>query len=270
MGEANDAVKTIAALAQKAPALVPVTSEPVHFIAVPNDCKLESLERFQFAAVPQRKRANVQLFDVASFVQYFNSFNDPNSQIFACPDQLTFTAILDYHEMGDGRPRFGDHRATLTCKTSREWNVWHGSNNKAMEQTEFALFLEDHAPNVVNGAALVDVARCLKAKKDVEFSSDVNLSNGQIQFHYHETIQGRIGGGEIEAPETFTLRIPVYWNGPVRDISVRLRWRVTNDKKLTFWYTMIQAKKILEDGFAETVSAITAQTKTAVMLGQVG
>lgn len=271
MGEVNDAVRSIAKLAQNA-IIVPITSEPEHFIAVPNDFKLESLSRFQHADQPARKKISVTFFDVASFVQYYNNFCDQHSQIFANPDTLTFNAVIDYHEMGDGRPRWLDHRATMTCKTSREWNTWFGSNNKSMEQTEFALFLEDNVPSIIkpSGAAMLDAARSLKARKDVEFSSDVNLANGQIQFHYHETIQGRIGGGEIEVPESFTLRFPVFWNGPTHEIVARLRWRIGSDKKLSFWYTLVQAKKILEDGFIETIAAVGRDTKTTVLLGEVG
>ena len=265
-------VKALAALAQKAPALVPVTSEPVHFIAVPNDCKLESLASFQFAAVPQRKKTTVTLLDVASFVRYYNDFHDANSQIFAVPDNLSFTAYLDYHNMGDGPPRFLEHRAALTCKTSREWNVWNGANNKQMDQTEFALFLEEHVSSISDppAGAMLDVARFLKAKKDVEFSSDVNLANGQIQFKYHETIQGQIRGGEDEVPEAFTLHFAVFLGGPEHDITARLRWRINADKKLLFWYTLVNAKKILEAGFNEAVAAVERDTKAVVLLGMVG
>lgn len=271
MGEINDAVSTIAALAQRAPTSVPVTSEPEHFIIVPEDCRLESLAKYQHSERPARKKANITLFDVASLVRYVNQFKDGNSQIFAKPDDLAFTAILDYHEQGDGVPRFGEHRATMTLKTTREWNVWSASNNKQLEQTDFALFIEDNLTAIVDppSAAMLDAARSLKAKKDVEFSSDIDLTSGQVRFHYHETIQGRINGGEIEVPSVFKLRFAVFLNGPVHEVLARLRWRVGSDKKLTFWYTLQNAKKILEDGFTEAVAAIGAGTGIEVHLGSV-
>jgi uncharacterized protein YfdQ (DUF2303 family) len=271
MSEIMDAVNTIAALEKRAMALTPITSEPEHFIAVPHDCKLESLAKFQHAERPARKKASVTFYDVASFVTYFNQFKDANSQIFAKPDDLSLTAILDYHEQGTGAPRFLEHRATMTCKTTREWNVWSGSNNKQMEQTEFALFIEDNLLSIFKpaGAAMLDATRSLKAKKDVEFSSDIDLTSGQVRFHYHETIQGRISGGEIEVPDSFVLKFPVFLNGPVHEILARLRWRVGGDKKLTFWYTLASAKKILEDGFAEAVETVSTGAGVTVLLGSV-
>jgi len=194
MGEINDAVRSIADLAQKAPVSVPITTEPEHFIVVPSDCSVQSLAKFQYGDQPRRKQARVIIHDVASLVTYFNQFKDPNSQIFADEVALAFVAILDYHEQGTGNPRWLEHRATLVCKTSREWNVWSAANNKQMEQTEFALFLEDNLLSIFEppSGAMLDATRSLKAKKDVEFSSQIDLSNGQVRFHYHETIQGRI------------------------------------------------------------------------------
>ena len=270
MPELNDAVQTAVDLGQKLAR--PVTDEPVHYAVVPEGAEIVSLEQYQFAENPIRKRARVDLYDVASFVTYFNDFKDEDSRIFANADSRAFDAILDYHEAADGKPRFLEHRMSLKCRTTEEWDTWHGGNNKPMEQTAFALFIEDNVPDIVrpSGAEMLESARALKAKKSVDFSSDVNLANGQVQFRYQENIEGRVGGGELEVPESFTLKFPVFWNGPVQEIEARLRWRITAEKKLVFWYTLIRAKKILENAFIEMIEAVEKDTKAVVLLGKVG
>lgn len=268
MAEIKEAVKQIIDLSGRT--CQPVTTEPKHFVIVPNDCRVESLEPFQERERPAYKHGNVVLFDVASFIEYFNLFDDDNSRIFANPSDRSLLAILDYHTASDGPARWGKHRASLTCETTDEWDVWFASNNKSMEQTAFALFIEDNVFDIFrpSGAALLEVARSLKARKDVEFASDVNLHNGQIQFRYHETIQGRVGGGEIEIPELFTLRFPIFEGGEPHEIEVRLRWRITAEKKLQFHYTMIGSGKLLRESFRETVEHVSKGTNSVVMLGK--
>lgn len=225
----------------------PIESEPIHFAVVPNDCSIKSLEDYQFLQ-PRIKESQVILDDVASFIAYYNLFKDGHSRIFANPASMYFNAVLDYHCVGDGPARHLKHEANLTCKKTDEWNVWTSNNNKQMDQTNFAIFIEDNLPDIVipSGAGMLEVARQLKAKKDVDFASDINLANGEVKFKYQETIQGRVGGGDIEVPEAFTLRFPVLLNAAPKEIVARLRWRITSDKKLMFWYTLVRANKLLE------------------------
>jgi len=49
----------------------------------------------------------------------------------------------------------------------------------------------------------------------------------------------------------------------------RLRWRIGSDKKLSFWFTLANAKRILEEGFAEAVAAVQKDAGVTVLLGSV-
>lgn len=272
MGEFNDAVTSIIDLAAQTKCGQVITAEPGHFILVPDGYSLLSVEQFQHADKPARKTGRVTFVDVPSFSEYFSDFADPDSQIFGDPERHTVTAILDYHKIGDGDPRFCQHRATLNCTLTEEWETWIGGNNKQLDQTAFALFLEDNLLAIVDppGAQMLDVARFLKATNKVDFESDVNLANGQVQFKYHETVQGRIRGGEGATPEAFTLRLAIFRGGRPRDVTARLRWRITADKKLIFWYTLVGAKRLLEDAFAETLESVQHATERTVLLGSFG
>jgi len=265
----NDNLQTVVDLTQKLAR--PITDEPLHFAVVPEGCRVVSLEDFQHAENPIRKRQVVTMYDVASFAAYYNLFRDGDSRIFADPAKRTFHAVLDYHEAGAGNARFCSHRVSLACKTTEEWEIWTTNNNKQMEQTAFAIFIEDNAPDITrpSGAVMLEVARSLKAKKDVDFLSDIDLTNGSVRFRYNEVVQGRVGGGEMEVPETFGLTFPVLVNSAAVEIEARLRWRVTSEKKLVFWYTLVRARKLLDASFADAVSFIQLETETQVLFGSI-
>lgn len=270
MSELKDALGTAVKLGQQT--ATPNTSEKIHFAVVPNDCKLVSLEDYQFGQFPIRKRTRLNVFDTNSLVSYFMLFHDDNSRIFGDPVQKSVTAVLDYHMAGEGSARFLDHRVTLTCRLSEEWTTWSGSNSKAMEQSAFAVFIEDNVSDITSpsGAAMLEVSRSLRASMACDFSSDIKLSNGQVQFRYQENIQGRVGSGEIEVPDQFAISIPIFFGEPSRTVQARLRWRVNADKKLTFWYSLVKAKTMVDEAFATVLEAISKGTGESVLLGGLG
>ncbi len=248
---------------------LPVNAEPTHYAVIPNDCKVESLEKFQFSEAPQRKQAAVKLFDADSFVKYWALFHDEHSRIFASPEALTFVGVMDYHHAGDGPARFRQHHATFTAVLSDQWKAWVAQNGKKMTQVEFATFIEDNTPDIVNAALMKDVATDLQARDEAEFASATRLDNGQTEFLYQQTIKGTVGKGKSVVPETFKLNIPVFLNESAREITARLRWRLTQGK-LTFWYDLFRSQQIIDDGFDALVAKIEAGTQAEILMGVAG
>lgn len=245
---------------------LPVNAEPVHYAVIPSDCKIESLERFQFTEAPPRKLAAVSLFDADSFVRYWLLFHNEHSRIFASPAMLTFVGIVDYHHAGDGPARFRQHHATFTAVLSDQWKTWVAQNGKKMSQVEFATFIEDNTPDIVNAALMKDVATDLQARDEAEFASATRLDNGQTEFLYQQAIKGTVGKGKSVVPETFKLTIPVFLNEPAREITARLRWRLSAGK-LTFWYDLFRASEIIDGGFRALVTKIEAGTSAEILMG---
>lgn len=247
----------------------PITSEPIHYAIIPNDCKTESLERFQFTEAPARKQAAVTLYDADSFVRYWLLFHNEQSRIFASPSTLTFVGIIDYHHAGDGPARFRQHHATFTAVLSDQWKAWTAQNGKKMSQVEFAAFIEDNTPDIVNAALMKDVATDLQAREEADFASATRLDNGQTEFLYQQTIKGTVGKGKSVVPETFKLNIPVFLNEPAREITARLRWRLAAGK-LTFWYDLFRASEIIDGGFRALVTKIETGTSAEILMGITG
>jgi uncharacterized protein YfdQ (DUF2303 family) len=263
IGDIQSAIAAGAALSE--PRAVPETVNGLYTV-VPDGYKLESLE--DFLPRPQRVRQEVSLHDAQSFIGYLREFGDHElSWIFFDQDKETFQAILDYHA-ANGAPGWCDHTATFTARRSVEFQTWLNQNRKQMGQVDFARFLEDNLPDVVEpaGATLLEVALTFEAKKDVEFASGVRLSNGQVQFTYNEVVRGTAQKGTIEIPEKFVLGIPIHLGGPGYRIDVRLRWRL-HEGKAMFAYELVRPHRYVEDALKEIRERIGQETGLDVLAG---
>ena len=176
-------------------------------------------------------------------------------------------AILDYHKHSE-EPSWCAHTATFHPHRSVEFTTWMENNRKQMTQVEFARFLEDNLPDIVEPASadLLAVALTFEAKKSVEFSSGVRLNNGQIQFAYDEVVRGTAQKGTIEIPEQFVLGIAIHVNGPAYRIPVRLRWRL-QEGKVVFWYEIVRPHRFIEDALKEMRERVEKETAIPILAG---
>lgn len=223
-------------------------------------------------AHPRHKKATVEFYDAGSFIQYFNDHkNDGASQIFAVPDSQVFRAILDYHGVTEERAAgWCRHKATFTLKATPEWAQWLSFNSRAMNQNDFAEFLENNASDIVkpSPAAIIDVCRMLNIRREVNFSSGIQLAGGNVQLVYTESDKGTVGTGEVTIPEEFTIRVAPFIGTDPRDVVARLRYRL-KDGKLSLFYDLHQKDKIASLAFNSAVKAISEATGTKVLLGVV-
>ncbi len=250
------------------------------YAVIPEGYKLESLE--DLLPVPRRISQNVVLHDADSFIAYVNEFGCiPTTHIFFSVETEEFEAVIDYHTPErDGTdspllcaqtPGWCDHTAKFKPRRSPEFTTWMNQNRKAMKQVDFARFLEDNIPDVVEppSAELLSIALTFEAKKSVEFSSGVRLNNGQIQFQYDEIVRGTAQKGTMEIPESFTLGIPIHVNGPAYRIPVRLRWRLA-EGKVEFWYEIVRPHRFVEDALKEIRERMSTETEIPVLAGASG
>jgi len=236
------------------------------YTVVPKGYELKSLE--EFLPRPLRIRQEVALQDTDSFIAYVNEFKLVGAtQIFFNSEAEEFTAALDYHDNSDEASWCG-HKADFKPRRSVEFTTWMGSNRKGMAQVDFARFLEENMPDIVepSSADLLQVALTFEAKKSVEFSSGVRLANGQIQLQYDETIRGTAQKGTIEVPETFVLGVSIHVNGPAYRIPVRLRWRL-QEGKVTFWYEIVRPTRFIDDALREILLRVATDTGIVVLAG---
>jgi len=237
------------------------------FSIVPTGCHVEPLERYMER--PVRRRADAVFSTVESFTRYFKEFANANSQIFADPSGQIIRAILDYHNAIPDRPSWCTDKASLRFSLSLQWQTWKANHNRALSQVHFAEFLEDNSVDIVepDGAAVLECAMNLEAKKTVRFKSAVNLDNGAAQFTFEEAVEGK-GKGLLTVPTRFTLAIPIFEGGEPVQIPARLRYRIKDDV-LTFTYLMDRPERLLKSAFDTVLEQIEEATSVKPFLGSV-
>lgn len=260
----NDTQAVIdAALQIQAPARV--GDDGIPYLVIADGQRVADLEHL--LPQPARIRASATFPDEASFCAYVVEWKDAATRLFADRNAGKILAILDYHH---DNPSWCSHRATLSLRPSPEWKAWAAGENRWMGQADFAEFLEDHLADIAEpaGADVLEAARHLEAKKTVHFKSGINLDNGTVQFQFDEEVQGK-GRGTLVIPARFTLGIAP-WEGmaPYR-VTVRLRYRIADDK-LTFRYALDQARKVYDAAFADVLGRVEGETEIRPLIGSVG
>lgn len=264
----QDALKEAVSLGQQIGQ--PIITEAIHYAIVPNGSKVESLIGLQYphGKLSDHITQKVSLRDGKSFMKYVEDFRSAETRVFAEPKAAAFTAVVDYHNAIDSGPDFCAHRAEFIMSLDDRWKVWAGSDQKPFSQEAFAEFIEDNVLDIVrpDGATMIEIARELVAKSDMNFASKVTPQNGQVQFSYTETIAANVKGGTMDVPESFTIRIPIFFGEVPIEVGARLRFRITN-QKLSFFYKLNQPQQKVDEAFKKSVDEISSGLGTVILLG---
>lgn len=253
----------------------PQTGEAVHYVVIPEGSKVISLKEQQYpeGMRPSRVIAHPKFQDQASFTSYVNTFKDDRTRVLANadPGALNFLALIDYHGIGAGdvrTPEFVSHRAGLQLKHSEEWMLWNGKNDKLIPQVEFAEFLEDNRSDIIkpDSATMLEIAKDLEAHSEVNFASKIDTRNGAAVLKYDEQIKANVTTGQIEVPESFTIRIPVFFGEAPIEIMARLRFRIT-EGKLRFQYKLNRPAEVIAKAFDLARKDIALAVSLEVLLG---
>lgn len=264
-------VQDTAAAAVVKPIAIPEATYPA--VVVPDGHKVVFLEQAVFNEhrhAPERKTGSLQVQQAASFLEYWSLYADEDSRAFADPATASVLAILDYHHSSAERTaRWGKHRVTLTLTKTDEWKAWKAMDGKQQTQADFADFLEDNAPDIVEptAATFVDAARDLRAKSEVSFTSAHSAKDGSINFAYQEETKGSFGKAQMEIPERFTIALPVFDGMDKVRVQARLRYRI-NQGKLTMWYSLHRADYHEREAFQLVVNQIQEKTGRHVFIGK--
>jgi uncharacterized protein YfdQ (DUF2303 family) len=237
------------------------------YVVVPAGARIESMEKL--LPMPRRIRQHPKFREVGSFVAYVNAFKTEHSRIFVEFSETggAFMAILDYHAPDE--PAWCEHRATYDCPATVEWKRWCQNNRKEMPQQTFAEFLEENLTAIVDppGAAVLEIARKLVAKTTVDFVSAVRLENGNEQFVYEERTEAKAGEkGQLTVPSELKLGVKLFQGGDTYELKARLRYRL-REKKLVFWYELVNPHLVVEDALGQLLTQIGAATKIEPLAG---
>lgn len=216
---------------------------------------------------PSRKTGTTTVRDAESFLAYWGKHHDDNSEVYADSERLTVTAVLDANT-GDAA-RWGGHRLHLALRPTTAWQQWTHQDGQLMRQEEFAEFLEDHLPELLdpNSADMLEIAQSFQAAVKVDFQSASRLSSGQRQFQYVETVQSKAGQkGQLTVPEVFTIGLVPFEGSEGYKLTARLRHRI-GQNGLQLGYKLERPDEVRKTAFVDVVKAIGEQIDTAVMNG---
>ncbi|MFF7949089.1 DUF2303 family protein [Streptomyces griseorubiginosus] len=214
-----------------------------------------------------RKTGTTTVRDAESFLAYWTKHHDDNSEVYADNERLTVTAVLDANAAD--QPRFGSHRLHLALRETTAWKQWTKWSGELMRQEDFAEFLEDHLPELLEPSAadMLEIAQSFQAAQKVDFQSVSRLNSGQRQFQYVETVQSKAGQkGQLTVPETFVIGLVPFEGSEGYRLTARLRYRIGQDG-LRLGFKLDRPDEIRSQAFADVVKAIGEQIDTAVMNG---
>lgn len=223
----------------------------LYSVVTPADAVAKVVDLESYLPAPRRKRGSVTLHTEASFGAYVNAHKGPGTALYADPKGPVVVGVLNDHGAGDDGPGFGDHRVALKLRHTLAWDRWKERDGKLGTQTEFAELIEIGVGDIVDPdhATMMEIATSFQAKNNVVFTSALRLPSGAREFEYRDNIATSAGpSGAIAVPETFTLALQVFEEGPRYPIMARLRCRIAADR-LTIGYVLDRPDDLVEHAF---------------------
>lgn len=227
---------------------------------------------------PRRRKGQICLTDVGSFVDLVNRDGLPGSVIFANDREApSLTAVLNYHGEHGADPAFCDDRIVYPFPLSEEWQTWSRCSKQPMPQQAFAEFIEANAFDVGTPAEagtttatwaerggvrlagpseMMGVSKGLSVRVEETIQNHTRLESGEIRMEWSTEHKGH-DGQAIKVPAAFHLLIPILHGGARYSIPARLRYRAASGK-VTWFYELHKPEFFLRDAVREVVERVGA------------
>ena len=261
-------------------------------LLVPNGFEIKSVKPYvnEYLERPEFRRGVAKLYDLKSLAAHAKRFKTPHAVAFANNNKTpSITVVYDYHEAhtdeGDGEPDWLRHRALYEFPLSDPWKAWTACT-EPMSQAEFAAFLEDHIADVadvsqpsetlksfaeqlaidlVGPAKLMAIARGLSLRVDIRASQSLNLTSGESQITFSEEHQPS-EASSMKVPGGFAIQIPVFRNGALYNIPVRLRYRLAG-QRFVWWLSLHNIDRVLQHAIDEACNDFHHDTEIPLLYG---
>lgn len=216
---------------------------------------------------PARKRGSYAVTDADSFVDYLAKHGVPHTEVWSNVKAGTVRAVVNAHLASDevaglGEAGHEDHVATLQLATTDDWTEWTKRDGQLSAQLDFAEFIEDHLPNFVEPSAadMLELAQTFQATTKVDFASSQRVKSGETQLTYAEQQTTSAGKkGSLAIPDTFTIALQPFENGPSYRVEARFRYRISGSA-LLLGYRLTRPKDVRKAAFDEVVAKISQDT----------
>ena len=263
---------------------------PIKHLVVGKNRQILDLRRLfdEGRTAPVRRRGTARHQTLKSFIDHVQRFKDAGSAVFAeIGEAPKLVGVLDYHPAGaESAPRFGQHRSEYAFPLSEQWKAWIERNGKAMDQAQFAEFIENRILDVAapegmgetstaiarklgqsfaSPQKLLELSRGLQVREGSVVQNAKNLSTGEVQIQFATTHTDE-RGEPLKVPGLFLLAIPVFEAGEHYEIAVRLRYRLSQGR-ITWFFEMHSADVVLRDAVEGACAAVEKETSLPVFRG---
>ena len=237
-------------------------------VVVPEGAKPHIFDFEHLEAHPRRRKGKFAFHDAASFTAYVAKHRTDDSLVVADREHHKIEAALDGHGDGDDLAGWHQHRAVFDVRATKPWLTWNRGSGQYMSQSDFASFIEDNLPDIVEpeGATILEVAKTLQIKNNVNFKSAVRLESGEQQFTYEDNHTARAGAGMVAIPTTFILGIEPFEGSEKYKVTARLRYRLS-EGRLTLGYALVRPDRVQDDAFDTIVGGIGEELAHTVLAG---
>lgn len=299
-GGACTEAEAVARVAQRAfePRVVDIsrgTDAAAAALLVPQGMEVKSIKPLldEYLPKPVRRSGTTVLHDLASFIAAVQRAKDEGTVVYLDAAKVHAYAVLDHDHAGpDGEAtaRWGGHRLACAIGLSPAWSAWSQASGVAMSQTDFAAFIDDHLPDILDPASLdethplvalmttmgitpatpaevVKASRGLKLRAEVNVTESITLESGEVELQYTETHTGQ--GEALRVPSAFLIALPVFDGAPRDVLLVRLRYRrIAGQPRVQWTAAVYQREEVRTTALRDLQAHIAAETGVPTFLGE--
>lgn len=246
-------------------------------VALPPGWNLNQSDDEHLLPVPARKKGNIQMDDVDSFIKYITRHKIVGiTTVYCMADyargSVSFRAVINDHDGAEDGQQWRDFVASYTPKPSVEWIRWLTANKQPLSQSEFAMFIEDNLADIAavdsmpTGQQLLEMALSFQANQEMKYKSSIRLQNGGVNMSFVQDDDNQTLVN-MQMFEKIAIGIPAFWNGDAYQINARLRYRV-KEGSLKFWYELIREDRVLQDATENLIEKIKTETGVDLYFGK--
>jgi uncharacterized protein YfdQ (DUF2303 family) len=262
--------------AGRAVAPQPVIPGELYSVVIPDggSHKLIDLDLDKYRNQPRRKAGTVRVHNADTLIAYIDKHGLPQTEVWADVSRASLVAVINAHmgTTGDGVEDYAgwsDHRAVLEVRKTPSWEAWIAHDRKWLSQTEFAEHIEDRAVDIVqpSGAEMLELAQSITATVGVEFESSKQLSSGERQLEFKETVNAKAGTrGRLDIPTVIELALVPFEGAPRYKVTARFRFRI-NGGDLRLSYALERPEDVVANAFTDIVTTVGAAIEQPMYSG---
>lgn len=266
-------VNAIAQIAQAAltPISINLSADNLLFIPASGGKPSEviDLEKIRQPLQPRRKSGTVTVLSVDAFNLFVQQNKDAGNIVVYVDGNVEHLAIIAVlNDNGVKGPGHRDFRCSIAFRETVEWKKWKAIDGKMLEQAAFAEFIEENISDIHSptGAQMLEIATYLQATRSVDFKSALNLSSGNVQFQNIESLDAKVGAGQVDIPNEFILGIaPIYGSKPFK-VPARFRYRLV-EGKLRLGFKLLRLEDVMSQIFDEAIKEVVTGDDIVMIWG---